>query len=235
MLRTVFQGLLAAILGFVVVVGAVLIFQSLRGSQRIAASRTPAAAPHVQREVPPELGLYLPPLPEVENPAPRRSPADDGGFALPDRSAAYLKILVDTLAADREAHPERVRKALEALQRLDAPDPRIYRWLGAIYHREKRYEEAAAAFERAVELDPNNAADRFNLATVYLVQEHFPQAIRELNRVIRLQPPFLDDAYAYLGYCLHAMGDEKQARQAWEVSLQLDPNNPVARRYATIP
>jgi len=154
---------------------------------------------------------------------------------LPDRGATYLELLVDTLDADRATDPERVRRTLEALQRLDAPDPRIYRWLGELYHREKVYREAAVAFERAVDLDPDNAADRFNLATVYLVQERYPQAIRELNRVIRLQPPFLDEAYAYLGYCLYAMGDETQARKAWGVSLQLDPDNPVAKRYSRIP
>lgn len=234
MLRTVFQGLVAAILGFAVVVAAVLVYQSQRGSDRTLSTGPEREA--ARADGPPAANLYLPPLPESDRGQSWRQPIDEnGGFALPDRGASYLEILVDTLAADRETHPGRVRQALEALQRLDAPDPRIYRWLGEIYHREKAYREAAVAFERAVDLAPDNAADRFNLATVYLVQERFPQAIREFNQVIRLQPPFLDDAYAYLGYSLHAMGDERQARKAWEVSLQLDPNNPIARRYATIP
>jgi len=235
-LRTVLQGVLSVILGFVVVVAGVLIFQSIRQPGLGLWTRSTPEKEGSQAAAPSVTDRLLPPLTAPEPPSGRRRAGDqDAGFVLPDRSASYLEILVDTLDADRATDPERVRRALEALQRLDAPDPRIYRWLGELYHREKAYREAAVAFERAVELDPDNAADRFNLATIYLVQERFPQAIRELNRVIRLQPPFLDEAYAYLGYCLHAMGDEKQARKAWEVSLQLDPDNPIARRYSTIP
>ena len=90
-------------------------------------------------------------------------------------------------------------------------------------------------------LAPEEAADRFNLATLYLLQERYPEAIRAFDRVIRLQPPFLDDTYAYLGYCLDQMGATEEAHHAWQVALELDPNNVVARRYlgggapATVP
>jgi len=235
-LRTVLQGVLSVIVGFVVVVAGVLAFQSIGQPGLGLWTRSAPEKGGSQAAAPSVTDRFLPPLTAPEHPSGRWQAGDQGaGFVLPDRSARYLELLVDTLDADRATDPERVRRTLEALQRLDAPDPRIYRWLGELYHREKAYREAAVAFERAVELDPDNATDRFNLATIYLVQERFPQAIREFNRVIRLQPPFLDDAYAYLGYCLYAMGDEKQARKAWEVSLQLDPDNPIARRYSTIP
>jgi len=235
-LRTVLQGVLSVILGFVVVVAGVLVFQSIWKPGLTLWTRPAPDKVSSQAAAPSATDLLPPPLTAPEHPSARRQAGDEnGGFALPDRGASYLEILVDTLDTDRATDPDRVRRTLEALQRLDAPDPRIYRWLGAFYHRQKAYREAAVAFQRAVDLDPDNAADRFNLATVYLVQERYPQAIRELNRVIRLQPPFLDDAYAYLGYCLYAMGDEKQARKAWDVSLQLDPDNSVATRYSKIP
>jgi len=156
---------------------------------------------------------------------------DAGGFPLPDRSQRYLTLLVDFLDTTRTREPQRVRAVLEELQRLDAPDPRIYRWLGAIYHEEGDNRAAAAAFERAVELVPDHATDLFNLGTIYLLEERYPRAIRTFNRILPLQPSFLDDVYAYLGHCLMAMGEETEARRAWAVSLQLDPNNVVARRY----
>jgi tetratricopeptide (TPR) repeat protein len=231
-LRTLFQGVVAAILGFVAVVTVVLIYQSLTSTGPPSWLGGDGDGSAVEVGPLPVADLYLPELPALENPPASGEAAEDhGGFTLPDRGGRYLAILVDLLEADRERDPDRVREILEKLQRLDAPDVRIYRWLGAIYHREGAYREAAVAFARAVDLAPDSAADRFNLASVYLVQQRFPQAIRELNHVIRLQPPFLDDAYAYLGYCLRAMGDEDQARKAWEVSLQLDPDNSVARRY----
>ncbi|MGD2063791.1 MAG: tetratricopeptide repeat protein [Nitrospirota bacterium] len=156
---------------------------------------------------------------------------DAEAFSPPDRGHRYLTLLVDALEADRERDPDRVRAVLEELRRLDAPEPRIYRWLGSLYHQEGDYLAAAAAFERAVELSPGHAPDLFNLATIYLLEERYPRAIHTFNRIIPLQPPFLDDVYAYLGYCLHAMGEEVAARQAWQVSMQLDPDNAVAHRY----
>jgi len=156
---------------------------------------------------------------------------DAGGFPLPDRGQRYLTLLLDFLDTTRTREPQRVRAALEELERLDAPDPRIYRWLGAIYHEEGDNRAAAAAFERAVELAPDHATDLFNLATIYLQEERYPRAIRTFNRILPLQPAFLDDVYAYLGYCLMALGEDAEARRAWAVSLQLDPNNVVARRY----
>jgi tetratricopeptide (TPR) repeat protein len=159
-------------------------------------------------------------------------PEEDGAFPLPDRGQRYLELLVDWIGRSREAEPAAAREALEELERLDAPDPRIYRWLGMLYHQEGAYPAAATAFERALALNPGHHTDLFNLATLYLELERYPQAIRTYNRLLPLQPPFLDDVYANLGYCLHAMGDEAQAQRAWEVSLQLDPTNPVARRHA---
>jgi tetratricopeptide (TPR) repeat protein len=162
----------------------------------------------------------------------QREPGGDvGAFRPPARGQRYLTLLVDSLERERQQDPEHVRTVLRELQRLDAPDPRIYRWLGTEYHRQGDYPAAAAAFERAVELSPNNAPDLFNLATIYLLEERYPRAIRTFNRVIPLQPPFLDDVYAYLGYCLHAMGEEPAARRAWSLSIQLNPDNVVARRY----
>jgi uncharacterized protein HemY len=233
--RTLLEGVVAVILGFVVVVAAALVFQSLRSPGLPILPGLPHEPAPSPVATPPVADLPLPPLPAPAGAVKGPRPVEEGrGFVLPDRGASYLEILLDTLEAERATDPARVRRALEALQRLDAPDPRIYRWLGTLYHQEQAYQEAAAAFERAVALEPTNASDRFNLATVYLVQERFPQAIRELTQAIRLQPPFLADAYAYLGYCLYAMGDEQQARKAWEVSLQLDPNNAVARRYSAM-
>ncbi|RMF81285.1 MAG: tetratricopeptide repeat protein, partial [Nitrospirae bacterium] len=150
---------------------------------------------------------------------------------LPDRSGRYLALLLDCLARERREAPERVRPVLEELARLDAPDPRIYRWLGLEAHRRGDEAEAISHFERAVRLAPRSAPDLFDLATLYLLAERYPEAIRTFDRVIRLQPPFLDDAYAYLGYCLDRMGAAAEARRAWRTALELDPDNAVARRY----
>jgi len=210
-------------LGVVLLVITVVVYQSMVGTVPFE-----RAVPMV-REVAPSFVLR-PATPSTSFSAPvAEAPSEP--VALPDRSGRYLTMLVDWLGEARVRESARVERDLERLARLDAPDARIYRWLGSIAHRRGDELAATAHFEHAVRLAPGTAADLFNLATLYLLQERYPEAIRTFDRVIPLQPPFLDDTYAYLGYCLDQMGATEEAHRAWQTALELDPNNAVARRY----
>lgn len=213
----------AVALGVVLLVITGVVYQSMEGP--VPFDR----AMPVVREVSPPFALY-PVAPSTPLSAPTAEERTEP-VALPDRSGHYLSMLVDWLDEARARDPARAERDLERLARLDAPDARIYRWLGAIAHRRGDELAATAHFEHAVRLASGSAADLFNLATLYLLQERYPEAIRTFDRVIRLQPPFLDDTYAYLGYCLDQMGAGEEARRAWQSALELDPNNAVARRY----
>ncbi len=214
----------AVALAIVLLVITMVVYQSMVATVPFEHA-VPVAAP-----APPSFRLQAPPPASgVPSPPPAAEAAEP--VPLPDRGGRYLSMLVDWLGASRQREPERVQQDLERLARLDAPDARIYRWLGVAAHRRGDDLAATAYFEHAVRLAPEGAADLFNLATLYLLQERYPEAIRTFDRVIRLQPPFLDDTYAYLGYCLDQMGAGEEARRAWKTALQLDPQNPVALRY----
>lgn len=213
----------AIALGVVLLVITVVVYQSIEGTipfERAVPMTPEVAPPFALRPTAPSTSPSVPTAEERTEPV-----------ALPDRSGNYLSMLVDWLGESRSRDPAWVERDLERLARLDAPDARIYRWLGAIAHRRGDELAATADFEHAVRLAPGVAADLFNLATLYLLQERYPEAIRTFDRVIRLQPPFLDDTYAYLGYCLDQMGATEEAHHAWQTALELDPNNAVARRY----
>jgi len=212
-------------LGVVLLVITMVVYQSMEES--ISFDR---AVPRLG-EAPPRFVLQpLAPRRSALSQAPVTKREEAKPVPLPDRSGQYLSMLVDWLGEARQRRPARVEHDLQTLARLDAPDVRIYRWLGSIAHRRGDELAATTYFERAVRLAPE-ATDLFNLATLYLLQERYPEAIRTLDRVIRLQPPFLDDTYAYLGYCLNQMGATEEAHHAWQVALELDPTNTVARRY----
>jgi len=213
----------AIALGVVLLVITVVVYQSMEGTVPFE-----RAVP-VASEVAPSFALR-PAVPSSPRSAPVAEERTEP-IALPDRSGRYLSMLVDWLGEALPREPAQVKHDLEALARLDAPDPRIYRWLGSIAHRRGDELAATAHFEHAVRLAPGVAADLFNLATLYLLQERYPEAIRTFDRVIPLQPPFLDDTYAYLGYCLDQMGAAEDAHHAWQTALELDPDNTVARRY----
>jgi len=213
----------AVALAIVLLVITVVVYQSMVGTVPFE-----RAVPMV-REVAPSFALR-PATPSTSLSAPVAETRSEP-VALPDRSGRYLSMLVDWLGEARQREPTRVERDLARLARLDAPDARIYRWLGSIAHRHGDELAATAHFEHAVRLAPEEAADLFNLATLYLLQERYPEAIRTFDRVIRLQPPFLDDTYAYLGYCLEQLGATEEAHHAWQIATELDPNNAVARRY----
>ena len=219
-----FHWFAAVALAAVLLVITVLVYQAMEGT--VSFER---AVPVVE-EHSPSFALQPSP-PSAPSSVPPAAEAPAGPIILPDRSGDYLGMLVDRLGEAQKRDPAGVERDLLHLARLDAPDARIYRWLGSIAHQRGEELAATAYFEHAVRLAPGDAADLFNLATLYLLQERYPEAIRSFDRVIRLQPPFLDDTYAYLGYCLDQMGATAEARHAWQLALELDPNNAVARRY----
>jgi tetratricopeptide (TPR) repeat protein len=57
---------------------------------------------------------------------------------------------------------------------------------GIYQHRSKRYKEAIAAFERALELDPNSMNGHYNLALAYLDTRQFALANEHAQRAYKL-------------------------------------------------
>jgi len=220
--RPPFHWFVAVALGVVLLVITVVVYQSMEGP-------VPFERAVVAQVAPPPFALQ----PGAAAPTLAAPVAEEHAepIALPERGNTYLTMLVDWLGEAREREPARVEQDLTRLARLDAPEVRIYRWLGVIAHRRGDELAATAYFEHAVRLAPEEAADLFNLATLYLLQERYPEAIRTFDRVVRLQPPFLDDTYAYLGYCLDQMGAREEAQRAWRTAIEIDPNNAMARRY----
>ncbi len=80
-----------------------------------------------------------------------------------------------------------VAKLEEATQLLPNQPP-AWNHLGLAYHGAGRPEEAIRAYQRALALDRNLAAARYNLGCVYLEATNLPAAIGELTTFTSLQP-----------------------------------------------
>ena len=78
------------------------------------------------------------------------SPAMFGGGL--ERAEEYLRRAIDLYPADRPARPNPAWGHDEA-----------YTWMGIVHQRRKRPEEARAAFERALAIEPENGWVRYNL------------------------------------------------------------------------
>jgi Tfp pilus assembly protein PilF len=93
----------------------------------------------------------------------------------------------------------------------------------------KDMDGAVAAFEKAVEMDPNRSATYSELGTARLTSGNKDAAAAAFRKAIEIDP---NSAMAHLSlsHFLWTTGDLPQAEQAMRKALELDPRNTTANR-----
>ncbi len=127
--------------------------------------------------------------------------------------------------------------ALQALLAAEAINPRfpgVYIQIGDTYARLLQWQNAKAAYEKAVALDPDDARAYLGLSTVYRRlgdnQQTVDHALRAVGLLHRLPM-----AHFNLGVALVRSGENERARLAFETALRFQPEMMNAHRYlATI-
>jgi tetratricopeptide (TPR) repeat protein len=103
------------------------------------------------------------------------------------------------------------RKATE----LDA-NPTFYVSLGKTLKSEgsgpQQRNQAKAAYEQALKIDPQDAQAHLELGRLFVESEKFEDARSELEKALELEPDFFEAAYL-LGRLYHREGDEKKSRK----------------------
>jgi len=100
---------------------------------------------------------------------------------------------------------------------------------GAKLIEQGKMEEALEAFQKAVELDSNDAVARLNLAYTYDRQGRTEEAIVEYQRAIELSPSNLL-AYNNLGVLYDKMGQYDEAIGEFQRALEIDPTDANASK-----
>ena len=93
--------------------------------------------------------------------------------------------------------------------------------------REKRYPEAAQAFEMALKYNPNNVLAANNLGFTYVKMERLPEAIFWYEKTLVLDPQRAL-AYANLGDAYAKAGRIDDAKRAYTRFLELRPDHKIA-------
>ncbi len=122
---------------------------------------------------------------------------------------------------DRIQHAERLaERAVE----LDPTMPDASHALGLIAGNRFDYKRASRLLREAVRLDPKEARfwDNLSWALAYETPPDGDGAVQAAREAIRLQPIF-PGAYYHLGRGLIAQGKYEEARQAFETSLEQNP------------
>jgi len=112
-------------------------------------------------------------------------------------------------------YPEAVEAYRQAI--ADHPeDAALVEGAGEAYDKLGESSAAKASFQRALELEPNNAELHFKLATTLAHEGATADAEASYRRAIALRPDFVK-AHAHLGYLLDGLGrkDEARAEYAW--------------------
>ena len=104
--------------------------------------------------------------------------------------------------------------------------------------REKRYDEAAQAFEAALKINPNHVLAANNLGFTYFKLERFADAIAWYERTLALDP-MRGLAYANAGDAYVKVGRREDAKRAYQKFLELQPTHKIApavrQRLTTLP
>jgi tetratricopeptide (TPR) repeat protein len=101
---------------------------------------------------------------------------------------------------------------------------RDYYLKGTRYADQKQYEEAIQAFNKAIELDPDNNISYYERGRVCGTLKRYNEAIADFDKVIELDPSFIS-AYANKGFCLREMGRFDEAIHALDKVIELDPQD----------
>jgi Tfp pilus assembly protein PilF len=114
------------------------------------------------------------------------------------------------------------RKAL-ALQPTNAD---VYCNLGYSLYLEGNLEPAANYLRHAVQLQPNHARAHNNLGLVLARLKQSQEALAEFKKAGESPA----DAHINLAYCFMVDGSTAQARQHFEMALQMEPNSTAAKK-----
>ena len=94
-------------------------------------------------------------------------------------------------------------------------------------------EEAAAAYRRALEVDPRLVPALINLANIHYGQEHLIEAMALYERAILLEPDVFE-GYFNLGNIHHDLGRYRTAEEYYLHALAVNPRYPEAHLYLAV-
>ncbi len=110
---------------------------------------------------------------------------------------------------------------------VQAPEPDFLASLGATLSRQGRHEEALKAFDKAVQLEPDNAARWKQLGDALMELKRYDHALLSFQHVLKLDPRNPNAAYKS-GVLLHEAGRHEEAVACLNICDELLPNRAPA-------
>jgi len=141
---------------------------------------------------------------------------------LPDFFEAWFNLAVASVASGDTDRAITAYRRAEGLEGGGSRAVAVQRNLGRVYLAEGRGPDAAACFERAVTLAPNDAASHNDLGEAYRSLDRLAEAEQCLRRALEINPSYAAARFN-LGLTLGAVGKRKAASDQFRQYLRLEP------------
>lgn len=93
--------------------------------------------------------------------------------------------------------------------------------------KERNFDAALKAFEKALELHPNSVDIISDRGVVYIHLKEKQKALNDFNRAVEMQPDY-SFRYSARAYALDFFGNTEDAIKDYEKAIELDPKDAVA-------
>jgi uncharacterized protein HemY len=101
------------------------------------------------------------------------------------------------------------------------------RSLAVSYLRQNKFDEAEAAFKKAIKLNPDYILNYINLSFLYLNEGHYDDAEKQVNTGLKYQPQNTD-LKLILAEIYFQKGNKEKAKEELQDIIKLDPKNVAA-------
>jgi tetratricopeptide (TPR) repeat protein/predicted Ser/Thr protein kinase len=119
---------------------------------------------------------------------------------------------------------EQSRSAVKAAEKLDSQLPEVQLAIGNLNRRTGAYPEAIAAYQRVLQIEPENKDAYIGLGNTYDSQGREANAEHAFRRAIEMRPGCWD-CYNSLGIFLNEHSRYSEAAEAWRKVIELTPDN----------
>lgn len=134
-------------------------------------------------------------------------------------------------AARVEQSPREAQEDLRAAARLEPGWAQVYLHTGRVLTKLKKYDEALAAYRRALRLDNKLDTAWFNAGYILMQQNKCAEAMDHFHKVVALDSPHAADAHLNVAVCLVRMGENEEALEELKLALVKNPNHKLAQEY----
>ncbi len=141
------------------------------------------------------------------------------------------QIFLGRAAAKVEDSPQAAEEDLRSAAELAPNWAQVHLQTGRVLTKLERWEEALAAYRRALQLDPKLDTAWFNAGYILLKQGKCDEAMNDFAKVVALDSPHAADAHVNQAICLVRMGEKEKALEALKLALLENPNHKLAQDY----